>query len=185
MGISCLFRFRRTLALATLLSVASAVSAQDFIVYDSIPQLESRIKQAGDGVLIINFWATWCKPCVEELPCFDELREHYAAQNVQVLLVSLDFRSQLEKKFIPFLRNQKLKSEVVLLADQDVNTWIPRIHDAWDGAIPATLVLKGRKRDFNLGKFDNFEDLEKFVRPFLDDSSALIIRKPLQCNGGK
>ena len=48
--------------------------------------------------VFMNFWATWCKPCVEELPCFDELSEIYGTQNIQILLVSLDFKSQLQKK---------------------------------------------------------------------------------------
>ena len=75
----------------------SKAQAQEFAVYDSLPQLASRIQQAGNSTLVVNFWATWCKPCVEELPCFEELRKKYAEQNVQILLVSLDFKSQLEK----------------------------------------------------------------------------------------
>jgi hypothetical protein len=118
---------------------------------------------------------------VEELPCFDELLTYYGSQNVQIVLVSLDFKSQLEKKFIPFLKGQQLKSEVALMADQDLNTWIPMIYDGWDGAIPATLVMKGKKRRFNLGKFDNLEDLEAFVRPFVSDSISLFNGKKLPC----
>ena len=183
--------FRSSLVLilfAVFFCKSSSLRAQDFVVYDNLEQLQSRINRAGDTTLILNFWATWCKPCVEELPCFDELREYYGAQNVQIVLVSLDFKSQLEKKFIPFLKNQQLKSEVALMADQDINTWIPLIHAEWDGAIPATLVLKGKKRRFNLGKFDSLEELESFVRPLVTDSASLYIGKKLSCddlNGGK
>ncbi|MDO8366031.1 MAG: TlpA disulfide reductase family protein [Saprospiraceae bacterium] len=162
--------------------------AQKFVVYDNLEQLQNRINRAGDTTLVLNFWATWCKPCVEELPCFDELREYYGTQNVQIVLVSLDFKSQLEKKFIPFLNNHRLKSEVALMADQDMNTWIPMIHDEWDGAIPATLVLKGKKRRFSVGKFENLEELETFVRPFVTDSVGLFIGKKMTCSdlsGGK
>ena len=173
---------------AVLLCGSLRLQAQDFVIYDNLEQLQSRINRAGDTTLVLNFWATWCKPCVEELPCFDELRAYYGAQNVQILLVSLDFKSQLEKKFIPFLKTQQLKSEVALMADQDLNTWIPLIHDEWDGAIPATLVLKGKKRRFNLGKFENLEDLELFVRPLVTDSATLFLGKKLTCDdllGGK
>ncbi|MBL7827289.1 MAG: redoxin domain-containing protein [Saprospiraceae bacterium] len=156
-------------------------TAQNYSLYDNIEQLQARIKQAGNSTIVINFWATWCKPCVEELPCFEEFREKYAHQDIQVLLVSLDFRSQLEKKFIPFLNNQRLRSEVVLLADQDVNTWIPKIYEDWDGAIPATLVLKGDKRKFSLGKFDSLEDLHDFVQPFLPIAPDFM--KPVSCGG--
>ena len=145
------------------------VNAQNspiFTVFDSLPQLESRISKAGNATLIIKFWATWCKPCVEELPLFEEYNQRYAGQNVQVVLVSLDFKSQLQKKFIPFLETAKLKSEIILFADQDANTWIPRVNEEWDGAIPATLVVQGKKNNFHQGKFKDFADLETFVQPF-------------------
>jgi len=160
-------------------------SAQAFTVYDSLPQLEARIRRAGDATLVINFWATWCKPCVEELPCFEELNARYAGENVQVVLVSLDFRSLIDKKLLPFLRTQNLQSEVVLFADQDANSWIPRIYAGWDGAIPATVVLRGNKRSFNLGQFQEYADLEAFVRPYLVDSSAILKTQNLANTSGK
>jgi thiol-disulfide isomerase/thioredoxin len=175
-------RFRLVLSLLALVFISRSSSfAQDFSLYDNIQQLESRINQAGDATVIINFWATWCKPCVEELPCFDELKAQYPGKDVQILLVSLDFKSQLEKKFLPFLRAQNIKSEVSLLADQDVNSWIPRIYEDWDGAIPATIVLRGDRRKFSLGKFNSLEELDAFVQPFLVDASTLL--KPVTCGG--
>lgn len=172
---------------AAFLCASTHLRAQNFVVYDNLEQLQSRISRAGDTTIVINFWATWCTSCVEELPCFDELRTFYGTQNVQVVLVSLDFKSQLEKKFIPFLKRQRLKSEVALMADQDLNTWIPMIHDTWDGAIPATFVYKGKRSLFKLGKFENLEELEIFIRPFLKDS-AVYIGKKMNCDdlsGGK
>lgn len=175
-------RFRLVLSLwALTIFMPRSSFAQDFSIYDNIQQLEARIRQAGDATVVINFWATWCKPCVEELPCFDELKAQYPGHDIEVLLVSLDFKSQLEKKFVPFLRAQNIKSEVVLLADQDVNTWMPLIYEAWDGAIPATVVLKGDKRDFSLGKFDSLEELDAFIQPFLVDANTLL--RPVTCGG--
>jgi thiol-disulfide isomerase/thioredoxin len=176
--------FRLTIILVCLLACFKAES-QDFAVYDSISQLVTRIKQAGNSTLVLNFWATWCKPCVEELPCFEELRKQYADKNVQVVLVSLDFKSQLEKKFLPFLRNQQLKSEVVLFTDQDANTWIPYIHDKWDGAIPVTLIFKGKDKAINHGKFEEYADLEKFVLPFIGDGANISLKNVVNCNNGK
>jgi thiol-disulfide isomerase/thioredoxin len=158
---------KKLLIASFLLFFNLAVHAQAYKVYDSLPQLQERIRLAGDTTLIINFWATWCKPCIEELPCFEDLRRKYPEGKVQIVLVSLDFKSQLEKKFIPFLRNQQLNCEVVLFTDQDANTWIPSIEEEWDGAIPATMVIKGKKRDFTLGKFESLSDLEKFISPYV------------------
>ncbi len=139
-----------------------------YVIYDSMPQLEERIRQSSHATtLVIKFWATWCKPCVEELPMFEQLNERYGEKNVKVLLVSLDFKSQLQKRFLPFLETTRLKSEVVLFADQDANTWIPRISEDWDGAIPATYIVRDGKREFHQGRFKDFSELETFMTPFL------------------
>jgi thiol-disulfide isomerase/thioredoxin len=174
------FRLKVTLFVVFMVVWTSSF-AQEFHLYDTMQQLEARISQASDATLVINFWATWCKPCVEELPCFDDLKEQYCGYDIQILLVSLDFKSQVEKKFIPFLRAQKIKSEVALLADQDVNTWIPRIYEDWDGAIPATIVVRGNRRKFSLGKFSSLEELDAFVSPFLLDTTTPL--KPVTCRG--
>lgn len=145
---------------------------QNFAVYDNFSQLEDRIKQSGDQTLVVNFWATWCKPCVEELPCFEELQQRYANRNVQVLLVSLDFKSQIEKRLIPFLQEKGLISEVVVLTDQDADSWIPRVHESWDGAIPVTVVIRGKQRAFHREKFKDFLELDTFVQPFLDSTAV-------------
>ncbi len=169
------YRLRLLLIFLSFLLVHTVAQSQEYTVFDSLPQLQKRVQQNSQNTtLVINFWATWCKPCVEELPSFDELNKQYAGQNVRVMLVSLDFKSKLKTNFIPFLVAHKLLSEVILFADQDANTWIPRIHEAWDGAIPATIVLRGSTKMFHTGKFETYEELETFVQPFLgaiDDSS--------------
>lgn len=176
------FRFSLVILILSVCLCGSArlLHAQHFEVYENLQQLQARINRAGDTVLVVNFWATWCKSCVEELPCFEELRKRYHTQQMQVLLVSLDFKGQIEKKFIPFLEKHQIKSEVALMTDQSFDDWIPMIDEEWDGAIPATLVLKGKKRRFIMGKFEDIEDLENFVRPFVTDST-LLIGKKLNC----
>lgn len=142
-------------------------TAQNVIVYDSIAQLEARIRQAGDTTLVINFWATWCGPCVEELPIFEELHRRYSPFGLNVILISLDFKSQKDKRLIPFLQNNCLSPEIGLLADPDMDSWIPRVDSLWDGAIPATLVVQGNKRGFHPTYFKDFQELEMFIQPFI------------------
>jgi thiol-disulfide isomerase/thioredoxin len=138
-------------------------------VYDNFSELEERIKQVDDQTtLVLNFWATWCSPCVEELPSFDELQLKHAKSDFQVILVSLDFKSKLEKSFIPFLEERQLKPEVALLADQDADTWIPKIHPNWEGTIPATIVIRGNQRSLFSEKFQNYDELESFVLNFVN-----------------
>ncbi|MDP4679414.1 MAG: TlpA family protein disulfide reductase [Cyclobacteriaceae bacterium] len=102
-------------------------------------------------ILIVNFWATWCGPCVKELPQFDDLYKKYQGKNVKIVLVSFDFADQLNKKVIPFVEKRNIKVEVVLLDETDYASFIDLIDPAWSGAIPATLMIdrrNGLKRQF-------------------------------------
>ncbi len=164
-------RVNRLFSLLSLLllylSVPKTLASQNVIVYDSIAQLEARIRQAGDTTLVVNFWATWCKPCVEELPLFEELHQRYAPFGLKVLLISLDFKSQKDKRLLPFLKTHPLSPEIGLLADPDMDSWIPRIDSLWDGAIPVTLIVQGNKRGFHPTYFKDFMELENFIQPFI------------------
>ncbi len=120
--------------------------------------LEPRLQNPNnDTVYIINFWATWCKPCVEELPYFEEITHEFKDQKIKVLLVSLDFKSKRESALIPFINKNKIKSEVVLLYEPDANSWISKVDSTWSGAIPATLFLKKDKRKFFGNSFEKEE----------------------------
>ena len=112
-----------------------------------------------DTTYVVNFWATWCKPCVAEMPYFEQLHDNYKDQKVKVLLVSLDFSTQIEKKLIPFIEKRQLKPEVIVLDDPDANGWIDKVDPKWSGAIPATIIFKGDKRGFFEQSFESYEDL--------------------------
>ncbi|MFN0015748.1 MAG: redoxin domain-containing protein [Saprospiraceae bacterium] len=156
------------LSLLQILLLPALLPAQEFTVYDDFAQLEERIERAGENtVLLVNFWATWCAPCVDELPCFDEMHQDLAGEDFQVILVSLDFKSRIEPTLIPFLKRWKLIPEVVVLADQNADSWIPKVHPDWNGTIPATVMICGKDRDLHPEKFDSYQDLEEFVFTFL------------------
>jgi thiol-disulfide isomerase/thioredoxin len=117
-------------------------------------------------IYVVNFWATWCVPCVAELPYFEQLGENYKASGVHVLLVSIDFAKAVQDKLIPFIREKKLKSEVVLLDDPDANSWISKVDENWSGAIPATVVYSNEKRSFHEGSM-TYEELEQMMQEYL------------------
>lgn len=98
-----------------------------------------------DTVYIINFWATWCGPCVRELPVFDALAKQYQAQPVKILLVSLDFKDDVAKKLPQFVARKRLLPEVLWLSETNANVFIPKIAPSWEGAIPATLIRNPQK----------------------------------------
>tara|TARA_R110002072_G_scaffold2867_2_gene22324 strand:+ start:1952 stop:2476 length:525 start_codon:yes stop_codon:yes gene_type:complete len=115
---------------------------------------------------IVNFWATWCKPCIKELPYFEEIKENYKNKNVEVILVSLDFSEKLESHVIPFIEKHNLKSKIVLLDDVDSNSWIPLVSEEWSGAIPATIIYNKNERNFYERTF-TYEELETELNKLL------------------
>jgi len=134
-------------------------------IYDFIG-LEKFLNQEDNKVHVVNFWATWCAPCVKELPHFEALLDKYKDEGVEVLLVSLDFPKQYEKKLKPFIKEHNLKSRVLVLDDTDMNTWIPKVNKDWDGAIPVTLIYNKSKRKFYSQTF-TYNELEAEIKQFL------------------
>lgn len=123
-----------------------AVSAQQkTIKLITAEKLEKRISNP-DTVFIVNFWATWCGPCVKELPLFDQLQKANAKQPLKVLLVSMDFKSKLESAVIPFAQKHQLTSEIFLADITNDQEFFNRIDKSWSGALPGTLVINNKKK---------------------------------------
>lgn len=127
-------------------------------------ELEKRIQQENDKLLVVNFWSTTCAPCVKELPHFMEVNNKNSGNpKFKMILVSLD-RLADKERVIKFMKNKNLTAEVILLDDiKRMNTWIPRFEKNWDGNIPVTLFYKnGEKVYFNDGEMSR-EELEKTI----------------------
>jgi thiol-disulfide isomerase/thioredoxin len=121
-----------------------------------------------DTLYIINFWATWCKPCVAELPYFEKLNKIYASEKLKIILVSLDFSDELETRVMPFILKNNIHSKVFLLNESNPNTFIDKISPRWSGAIPATYIYKGNVNSFYEKSF-NYEELESIVKLKLNE----------------
>lgn len=145
----------------------SRISAQSVPIY-TFDAFEKFLKPESDTVYVINFWATWCKPCVEELPHFEKLTENYKDKKVKVLLVNIDFRSQYEKKVVPFVQKNKLKSQVMMLDTQGDNGFIDKVSTAWQGTIPATVIVQASSKTNKFyEKQFTYDQLETIVKPLI------------------
>lgn len=153
----------RQLIFLSLLLLSTYVSAQD-IPFIKTAQLEHWINAKTDTIYVLNFWATWCGPCVEELPAFEKLNEKYANQKVKVVLISTDFKRNVESKLKPFVKRKNLHSQVVFMDESNPNVWVNMISPDWSGAIPATLIVasKESKRLF-FEKQMGFKELEEQI----------------------
>lgn len=115
-----------------------------------------------DTTYVINFWATWCSPCVKEIGLFEELYQTSQGKKLKVILISLDFPDRSETQLLPFLRSRVIKAPVKLMTDLDYNSWINLVDSNWSGAIPATLIYNRDKRIF-LEQELTREELNKYV----------------------
>ena len=141
------------------------VQKQNPLLVYNFEKLEPILNFEDDKIYVINFWATWCAPCIKELPYFEQLNAEYKDNNVEVVLVSLDFPKQFESKLKPFIEKHNLKSKIIALDDVDSNKWIPKISKEWSGAIPATLIYSSKNRQFYEQSF-NFDELVTTLKHF-------------------
>ncbi|TAE85242.1 MAG: TlpA family protein disulfide reductase [Bacteroidetes bacterium] len=131
----------RLLTILIFLSV-SAVAQQIKLV--DVAWIEQMKANQSDTIYVINFWATWCKPCVAELPVFEKLGAEYAESNVKVLLVSTDMRKELNARLKSFVTEKQLKQQVLLMNEVNADKWINQVNADWSGAIPATWIIRGK-----------------------------------------
>lgn len=111
----------------------------------TLSQLQSRIANGKDTTYVINFWATWCKPCVKELPEFEKFKQANKGKPVKVIMVSTDLKSRLQQSVNPFVKSHGLTGDVYLL-NEAPSSYYSKVNSKWSGALPATWVLNTNKK---------------------------------------
>ena len=148
---------------------AAATHVDHKVTVVNFDKYESIIKKKDHKLYVVNFWATWCKPCVMELPEFMEVNKIYRNNpGFKMMLVSLDTAGDVETSVQPFLVKNKIDAEVLLLNDNKrMNEWIPAVDKKWSGSIPATVIYRdGVKLEFKEGKMQKSE-LVKIITKYL------------------
>lgn len=148
------------LLIAALISTSALAQQAEVVKFG---RLEKLITSKSDKIQVINFWATWCAPCVKELPYFENL-EQKNDPSVKVTLINLDYADKAGK-VNAFISKKKITSDVLLLDEIDYNSWIDKVDPSWNGAIPATLVINTStgERKFMEGELTEPE-LDAFIK---------------------
>lgn len=154
---------RKFLVIITILFASANLFAQKRSVPDvAIDQLLKRIESPSDTIYVVNFWATWCLPCVKEIPEFNKIPDSFRQKPVKVIMANLDFPNQKASRLMPFLEKHTIKGEVVMAITPRGGDWIERVNISWSGAIPATIFLHKGKQSFHEGEID-YQAIEKYI----------------------
>ncbi|MEL6650495.1 MAG: TlpA disulfide reductase family protein [Bacteroidota bacterium] len=135
-------------------------------IYERFEDLEAIFHFDNDTTYVINFWATWCGPCVKELPYFEQIHQQYAEQKVRVILISLDFPAHVETSLVQFVKKKKLSPTVVALLDGKFNRWIDKVDPSWGGSIPVTMIYQGERKHFIDSEIEKADELEEIIHSF-------------------
>lgn len=156
-------RAMRILIIVLLLTAPLLTQAQSKAEIIKLPELQEIINSKTDKIKVINFWATWCAPCVKEMPLFEEL--HKTREDVEVILVSMDLDLDPDPaKVYRFIERKKLQSKVVILDEKDPNSFIDKIDKNWSGALPVTIIVNGKTGQRKSVEKELHEgDLEKLI----------------------
>lgn len=125
---------------------ASAATANlPKVVQIDINGLKNLLKPNGKPVLI-NFWATWCEPCREEFPDLVKIDADYKGK-IDVITVSLDFLSEIERDVPKFLSEMKAEMPAYLLKTESEDEAIKFVSGSWQGALPFTILINGEGKE--------------------------------------
>ncbi len=141
-----LCRFTTVVVVVILCSLQGATAQKAIVVkFDALQKI---LDTKSDQIQVINFWATWCAPCVKELPLLEKINAQKNL-NAKITLINLDYADKLDK-VNEFMVRKNIQSDVLLLDEIDYNSWIDKVDKSWSGAIPATLIINPRtgKRKF-------------------------------------
>jgi thiol-disulfide isomerase/thioredoxin len=144
----------------------NSIFAQKNIAVIKLDKLFDKVLKSNDTIYIVNFWATWCGPCVKEIPDFEKLNSVYNTKKVKMLLVSIDFKKEINK-VNAFVEKNKLNAEVVLLDEPRYNEWLDKIDPFWEGQIPVTVLYKNKQKLKFISNQTNFDNLESVLKSIL------------------
>lgn len=141
------------LAIILFFGLQTEISAQQ-VKSIEIEDLERLLSSSDDSLTVLNLWATWCKPCVKEIPHFEKVRKMYSDKPIRFWYLSLDFPDQIETRLKPFVKERMKGARVYLMKNTSYDLWMAKIQPDWQGSIPVTLFFnrKQQKEKFVSGE---------------------------------
>jgi len=124
---------------------AAGISAKSQIIQKvKMDDIVKLFDNKSDTIYVVNFWATFCKPCIAEMPGLIKVADKYKDLNVKLILVSLDLPDFYPKKIAAFVAERKFDASIAWLNETNADHFCPMISDKWSGAIPATIIVNAK-----------------------------------------
>ena len=164
---------KRLLILSSIFLFAITANCQ------SIPKMKmadvvKTFSNGSDTVYVVNFWATFCKPCVGEIPSFINVVNKYKGQKVKLLLVSLDLPGYYPTKIASFVKKSHFNTNIAWLNETNADIFCPMIDQKWSGAIPATIIVNGKTKYKKFFEDEmNAEQFEKELKLALSKTNSI------------
>lgn len=141
-------------------------SASNPIVYENFEDVAGLFSQQSDTTYVVNFWATWCRPCREEIPLLQQLAQQRRDAKLKVVLVSLDTEPSAIERIPPFLEKTAPELSAIVLTDEDP-AWGKTIDRVWSGSLPTTIIYRKDLRYVYRREFRTYVDLQGAVEPLI------------------
>jgi len=141
--INCCRKFaKKWITLGCLITLSFSGTAQE-IKKIKVKDLQAYIQESTHP-LIVNFWATYCSPCIEEIPYFQNAVSKNKDKDIELLLVSLDLPGYFPEKIAAFAQDKAFKSPIIWLNETNADYFCPMIDKRWSGGIPASLFVNNK-----------------------------------------
>lgn len=128
-----------------LFCLLSLMSQSQTIPKWKIQDVVNYYTKNNDTTYVVNFWSTYCQPCIEEMPYLQSISKKYAINRVKLVFVSLDTKSFYPKKLKAFLKKKKITTSIIWLNETNADIFCPAVDKKWSGAIPATIIVHNKK----------------------------------------
>ncbi len=143
--------------------------AQEIKPVRNIDDLEAIRKDTEGKVVLYNFWATWCGPCVKEFPDLVKLYSNYKDKGFTIVFISVDMPEQVETKVVPFLKKQKVDFTTYYNDFKTIDNFINYYDKNWEGAIPSTYIYdKNGKLSSKFIGSQTYEFFEEEIKKLLN-----------------
>jgi thiol-disulfide isomerase/thioredoxin len=157
------------IAIAPGISLAAELTGSGRITPLAASDFAEVIAQQSGQVVLINFWASWCTPCLKEIPDLLKLEERYRERGFKLVFFSLDDPKDLEPILVPFLNKWFPDLETYARTDFEMDTVVSVVDDAWNEILPTSYILN---RDGSVEKLIQggkpIDEFEKAMLPVLE-----------------